>query len=114
MSSIQKPPLPQPLGARVLVKEIIATLSLEARGKKSGLVVVTQEQNRPKSTEGTVIALGTDPFLEENGLYVGCIVAFAPLSGVRVYVQGEEYRSLELQELVAIMPETDATMSEPE
>jgi co-chaperonin GroES (HSP10) len=92
----------QPLGARVIVKDIVTTLSIEERGRKVGLTIVTAEENRPRSTMGTVIALGTDPFLRDNGLCEGCIVFFNALSGNRVTLEGEEYRSLELQEIIGV------------
>lgn len=95
----------RPLGARVIVKDIETTLSLEARGKKVGIKVITNDNNRPKSTQGKVIALGTDPFLAQNGLKEGCIVTFAPLSGIRVVIEDEEFRSLEFQEIIMITEE---------
>jgi co-chaperonin GroES (HSP10) len=94
-----------PIGARVIVKEIVTTLSLEERGKKSGLTVITSESNRPRSTQGRVIALGTDPFLRDNGLEEGCVVWFAPHAGIRVVIEDEEFRSLELQEIIMVSKE---------
>lgn len=95
----------RPLGARVIVKEIITTLSLEARGAKLGIKVITNDNNRPRSTQGRVIALGTDPFLQENGLREDCIVTFAPHAGIRIFIEDEEFRSLEFQELIMITTE---------
>lgn len=99
------PKVIRPLGARVIVEEIVTTLSLEERGSKLGITVITDDSNRPRPTQGKVIALGTDPFLQENGLVEGCIVSFAPHAGIRVYVEEREYRSLEFQELIAITTE---------
>lgn len=95
----------RPLGARVIVKEIITTLSLEARGAKLNIKVITHDNNRPRSTQGRVIALGTDPFLRDNGLEEGCIVTFAPHAGIRIFIEDEEFRSLEFQELIMITTE---------
>lgn len=96
----------KPLGARVIVQEIITTLSLEARGAKAGIKVITSDDNRPRPTQGKVIALGNDPMLQEVGLTEGCIITFAPHAGIRIYVEEEEFRSLELQEIIMITTET--------
>lgn len=95
----------RPLGARVIVEEITTTLSLEARGKKAGITVITSENNRPRPTQGKVIAVGTDPFLIDNGIKEGSVVTFAPLAGIKVYIEEQEYRSLELQEIIMVTNE---------
>lgn len=86
------------LGARLLVKDIITTLSLEERAKKAGIEIVIEEDNRPRNTSGRVVGIGSDPLLNEE-IHVGDIVHFAPYSGKSVFVEGEEFRSLEHQEV---------------
>jgi co-chaperonin GroES (HSP10) len=92
----------RPIGARVLVEDIITTLSLEARGEKIGLAVITDERNRPRPTCGRIVALGSDPMLREEGLEVGQTVQFDKLAGRYVYLGGKEYRSLEYQEIIGV------------
>lgn len=97
------------IGARVLVQEISTTLSLEERGKKFGITVITDERNRPKPTQGRVVKVGTDPFLrEDGGIVEGCIVHFARLAGSHYFFKGEEYRMLEFQE-ITVVEEPDGT-----
>jgi co-chaperonin GroES (HSP10) len=92
----------RPIGARVIVEDIVTTLSLEARAAKVGLSIITDERNRPQPTQGKVIALGTDPMLREIGLTEGCVVSFDKLAGRRVWIEDVEYRSLELQEIIGV------------
>lgn len=99
-----QPRIPKMMGARVLVRELVTSLSLVERGKLSGLTVVAAEENTPKPTTGEIVALGTDPFLVENGLYVGAEVTFAPHAGKYQYVDGVTYRSLEFEEIISIVP----------
>jgi co-chaperonin GroES (HSP10) len=94
-----------PLGARVIVEEIITTLSLEARGEASNIYVVTEERNRPNSTQGKVVALGNDPILRESGLREGSIVTFAELSGKYVFIEDVRYRCIEWQEIIMVTNE---------
>jgi len=92
----------RPLGARLLVKPIVSTLSLVERGKLSNLEVVVEDDNRPQPTQGEVIALGEDPLLREL-VKVGDIVHFSRFAGHNVTLQDEEYRMLEMQEVTAVM-----------
>jgi co-chaperonin GroES (HSP10) len=84
------------------VRDIETTLSITERARKAGLYAVVDEKNQPKATMGIVLVLGTDPFLEENGLAVGKRVHFNHLAGSYQYIKGERYRVLEFQELVGI------------
>lgn len=95
----------KPLGPRVLVEEMITTLSVEDRMAKAGLYAIVDEKNRPQPTQGRVIAIGTDPILRDAGIIEGCIVSFGKLAGTHVYVEDKQYRSLEFQELITIIIE---------
>jgi co-chaperonin GroES (HSP10) len=91
----------KPLGARVFVEDIITTLSIEERAKRAGIVAVVNENNRPRATQGRVVAVGNDPLVQEF-CKVGDIVFFGPLSGKFIYHKDKQYRSLELHELEAV------------
>jgi co-chaperonin GroES (HSP10) len=99
--------IPRPFGPRVVVELIKTSLSIVERGKQSGLTVITSEVNDPKPTLGRILALGTDPMIQEMGFRIGMVVTFAGHAGTRVFVQDSEYRSLELQEIIAEIPEED-------
>jgi co-chaperonin GroES (HSP10) len=96
----------RPLGARVIVLDIVTTLSVEARAEKSGLVAIVAEQERPRPTEGRVVAVGTDPLTQET-IHVGDKVSFSYLSGTRVYINDVEYRSLEFNEIIMVTTEEE-------
>jgi co-chaperonin GroES (HSP10) len=93
------------VGARVLVEDIITELDLVERGKLSNLTVVTSEASQPKPTTGLVIAVGGDPMIAEYDIYIGSIVGFRWTSGIYQYVEGKQYRSLELQEIITVTNE---------
>lgn len=87
------------MGARVLVKEIVSTLSIEERAKRAGLTAVVLDENRPKVTTGRVVALGTDPLVHEM-FQLGDVVHFGVYAGLNVTIEGEEgYRSLTIHEI---------------
>jgi len=92
----------KPLGARVIVEEIVTSLSLVERGKLSGLTVITDQSNQPKPTQGKVLAVGNDPILRDSGIEEGSVVTFAQHAGTYVQLEGKQYRSLEFQELIAV------------
>jgi co-chaperonin GroES (HSP10) len=96
----------KPLGARVIVEDIIATLSIEQRAAAAGFVAIVNEQNRPKATQGKVLAVGTDPLLQEE-IKVGDIVDFSYLAGTRIFIDGEEFRSLEFQDIIQVTREEE-------
>jgi chaperonin GroES len=103
----------KPLGARLLVEPIITTLSLEERAKVAGLEIVIEHDNRPRPTQGRVIALGSDPLLREE-IKEGDLVFYAPYSGNEVTLEGKTYRQLEHQDITGVMtPEELATSESP-
>jgi co-chaperonin GroES (HSP10) len=91
----------KPMGARLLVQEIITTLSLEERGKRAGLTVIVESDNRPPASTGTVVALGSDPIFEGN-VKEGDVVHFHPRAGYEQHLEGKQYRMLEWQEITAV------------
>jgi chaperonin GroES len=97
----------KPLGPRLLVEPIITTLSLEERAKQAGLEIVIEQDNRPRPTQGKVVALGPDPLLREQ-IKEGDVVFFAPYSGNEVTLEGKTFRQLELQDVTGVMgPEVE-------
>jgi chaperonin GroES len=95
------------LGARVTVEPLLETLSLEERGKKAGLYVVVSGENKPRPTTGRVVAVGTDPLVQEL-IKVGDKVYFGRLAGTEVIVDGKEYRSLDFNELIQVETDDDS------
>lgn len=91
----------KPLGARVIVEELKSSLSLTERGKQSGLTVVAYDENLPQNTMGKILALGTDPLLHEV-VKVGQVAFFSKSAGVKQYLEGRQFRILELQEILAV------------
>lgn len=92
----------KPLGARLLVEPIITTLSLEERAAAAGLEIVVEAENKPRPTQGKVIALGSDPLLREE-IKEGDIVFFHPYSGSEVTLAGVVYRQLEHVDVTGVM-----------
>jgi co-chaperonin GroES (HSP10) len=99
-------PTIMPFGSRIFVDDIIPVADLVARGKAVGLTIVTLEENEPKPTEGIVIAVGTDPLLQEY-VKVGDHVTFARHAGVEQRVEGHSYRCLEMREIIAVIKPTE-------
>ena len=89
------------------MEELVTSLSIRERGKMSGLIVITNEDDSLKNncTLGVIVALGTDPFLIQEGLAVGKVVSFTRHAGSYRYVEGIRYRVLEFQELQDIQDE---------
>lgn len=83
------------------VEDIITTLSLEERGHKIGIAVIVNEDNRPKPTQGRVIAVGTDPLIQQE-IRVGDIVFFSRLAGTKIMSGSIELRSLEFDEIIGV------------
>lgn len=102
-----------PEGCRLLVDDIVSELTLEQRASKirgplcpNGIEIVVAQENRPRSTSGRIIAVGTDPFLWEDikvqgvtrpRYVVGDVVFFDWHAGTIQYIEGLEFRSLEAQ-----------------
>lgn len=96
----------RPMGARIIVDDIVTTLSVEKRAEKVGLVAVIADAERPRNTEGRVIAVGTDPLVQEN-IRVGDKVSFGYLDGTFVYIDDVRYRSLEFQQIIMVTKEEE-------
>lgn len=91
----------RPLGSRIIVEDITTTLSLEKRGENIGLTIVVNDAERPRNTQGKVLAVGPDPLMQEQ-IKVGDIVSFGYLSGTFVFVEDVRYRSLEYNEIISV------------
>jgi len=109
----------KPLGARLLVDPIVTTLSLEERARRAigpnapnGLEIVVEHDNRPRPTQGKVIALGPDPLLHEQ-IKEGDIVFFHHYSGHEVTLEGVTYRVLELPEITGVMQDEVTDSASP-
>lgn len=89
------------VGSRVLVKDVQAVDEIAARAKAAGLAMVTYEQNVPKPTEGIVLAVGSDPLIQEE-VQIGDHIFFSKFAGHNVYEEGQEFRSVELQEITRV------------
>ena len=98
----------KPLGPRVLVEYEEVLDSVSARAKAANLHVVIADKNKPRPTVGRIVARGDDPILDELGLQLGVRVTFGTLAGSKQYIKGKEYRILEAQEVVMILPPQDA------
>jgi co-chaperonin GroES (HSP10) len=100
----------RPLGARVIVDDIVTTLSVEERARRiqapgcPPMEAIVSDNERPKATQGRVLAVGSDPFVQEQ-IDVGDIVSFSYLDGTFVYIDGMRYRSLEFQQIVMVTKE---------
>jgi co-chaperonin GroES (HSP10) len=102
----------RPMGPRILVDDIITTLSVEERARRiqapgcPPMEAVIADSERPKATQGRVIAVGTDPFVQGE-LNVGDIVSFSYLDGTFVYIDGVRFRSLEFQQIIMVTKEEE-------
>ena len=89
-----------PNGARIFVEELEPEVSLVKRAQAAGLHAVVLEENLPKPTSGTVVAIGDDPLVQEN-YKLGDVVTFSKHAGTYQQVEGKEYRCLEDREVIA-------------
>ena len=89
------------------MEALVTSLSIRERGRMSGILVITNEDDSLKinCTLGVIVALGTDPFLVQEGLALGKVVSFSRHAGNHRYVEGRRYRVLEFQELQDIQDE---------
>ena len=95
-----------PIGARCFVEEIEPVDEVTARMAAAGLHAVVLDENVPKPTEGRVVAVGSDPLIQEL-IRVGDVVTFSRHAGSYQMVEGRTYRNLELREITAcIRPKT--------
>lgn len=86
----------QPLGDRVLVK-ILETEETTASG------IVLPDSAKEKKAEGEVIAIGGGEDVAKLGLSTGDRVLFGKYSGDEVEVDGEEYKILKDDEVLAVV-----------
>lgn len=99
-----------PLGSRVFVDPITPIDSVTARAAAAGLHAVVMEENKPRPTEGIVVAVGSDPMIQEL-VHVGDTVTFAWHAGYEQQVEGRTLRVLELRELLACIRPDPPTLS---
>lgn len=88
-------------GPRVMVELEEVRDEVTERAKAAGLSVVRDPRNTPKSTVGKIVALGTDPLIQDYGLQLGDRILFAPNAGYRTNIGGKEFKTLELQEITS-------------
>jgi co-chaperonin GroES (HSP10) len=91
-----------PMGDRCFVEELPVETSLAKRAEGAGLHIVLAEENIPKPTTGTVVALGDDPLIQER-LKIGDVVSFAKHAGCYQHVRGVQYRCLEGREIISVI-----------
>lgn len=107
----------KPLGARLLVDPIITTVSLEKRAELAenaftgsrGIELILEHENVPKPTQGRVIAVGSDPLLQEE-VHIGDIVFFEWHSASELWLEGKLFLRLEHQSVTGVMFEDDITL----
>lgn len=95
-----------PLGSRVFVEDLEPEVSLVKRAEAAGIFAVVMEENVPKPTSGRVVAVGSDPLVQEL-VKVGDVVTFSRTAGLYQQVREKEYRSLELREIIAVIRESE-------
>lgn len=107
-----------PIGNRILVDTIEPVVEVEERARKAGLFVAVYDHNRPKPTEGIVVAIGSDPMVQEH-FQLGDHVTFSKFSGSEIQVEGKTYRQLDFQEVLtrirrrATASESEASPGQP-
>lgn len=103
-----------PIGARCFVIDLEPEIDLRKRAANAGLHVVIAEENVPKPTTGRVVAVGSDPLIQEL-VRVGDVVGFSRHAGIHRIIEGVEYRCLELREITDVTRESPATpLSRPD
>ncbi len=96
------------VGPRLLL-ELEEPEDMEAkRAAASGLVIVRKDTAKPRPTTGVVVAVGTDPLIQQWQVQVGTRLSFASTAGDRQLLEGKEYRLIELQEIKMILPALQA------
>ena len=91
-----------PVGARLLVKDIIPKDSVVERAKRAGIHAVVFDRNLPKITTGIVVALGSDPEMCRL-IKKGDTVFFSNYAGTHTMVEGEQYRTIEFREITNVL-----------
>ena len=93
-----------PVGARIWVEDIAAKDDLYERAKAIDVKLAVYEVNVPRPTTGKVVALGKDPLVLET-VQLGDTVFFSKHAGHEIQLEGRTLRSLELQEITAVVRE---------
>ena len=93
-----------PVGARIWVEVIAPIDSMQKRAEAINLKLATFEHNKPYPTTGKVVALGKDPLVLET-VRMGDTVFFSRHAGHEIQLEGRTLRSLELQEVTAVLRE---------
>lgn len=87
----------KPLGNRVLVKP------LKEEEVTSFGIVLPETVDREKKMEGEVIACGNGDDLAKLGVKVGMIVLFEKWGGEEVKIEGEDYKILPHDKILAVV-----------
>lgn len=87
----------KPLGNRVLVKPFT-----EEEKTKAGIILPDTAQ-KEKKAEGEVLALGEGKEVKEAGLKKGDKVLFSKYGGDEVEVEKDEFKILEVKDILAII-----------
>ena len=98
--------IPKPIGGRIIIVPVTTTLTIEEQYKRAGLIGVAAEKERPRNTLGVIVKISIDPLIQEN-FQVGQGVYFAPLSGTELTFEGKIFRSLEFNEIISTLEESD-------
>ncbi len=88
-----------PKGGNIFVRDVTPIDEVTASAERAGLHVVIDETNKPMPSMAIVIKLGPDPLLAEE-LKVGDIVMFSKHSGGTFSEAGEQYRYLQLHNII--------------
>lgn len=99
--------VPRPLGPRILVEEVVTSLSIRERGKRAGLEVITNDDGNQKdnATIGLILATGNDPLFVDEALEVGKVVYFDRYGGKNTFYEGRRYRTLMFSEITNVLEE---------
>jgi len=96
----------KPRGARINVRDITPIDAVTARAQAAGIIPVIDDAHKPRPTTGIVVAVGEDPLIQE--LYKpGDIVMFSPHAGSTFMMNGQQYRSLEMHEIMNVLEEEE-------
>ena len=111
-----------PMGARVLVRDIEPVVEEAVRAAAAGIHIVIDKRNLPQPTSGVIVAVGTDPIIQEH-YKVGDEVHFSKYAGMAEMIEGKPYRVLEEREITLKITEDNlpskltspnSTQEEPE
>jgi len=102
------------LGRRVLVKTVIPYTEADEVEKK-GLLVVPEwvkKENTPLPSTGIVVTLGDECTEQDrNALCEGAMVLFSKYAGSDVIVEEENFRVLEVPEIMAVLEDVEKVIA---